>query len=428
MKITKRAIDDLEWNGKQSQIEYDDELKGFGVRVYPSGIKSFVVSVYPKHSARRRIVVLGRVGVLTVKQARAEAIQHLAAAAHGIDLVGEKEVARQAEEARVSLAEAATDYLDRVSMPGQKASWKQDQQILRKDVLPVLGKVPLEEITRAHVSRVIDRVLARGARHQANRTLACVRVVLSHAVDRGWLEANPCFRMKQPCKEAPRRRFLSEEEILIFWQATADLREITGSGFRLMLLTGQRPIRETLGMRWEELELDDPDDAWWHLPAERTKSARANLVPLSPLAVAELEAVRRRDLPGPYVFPSLFKSVDAPISDAAQPRRKLCRLCGFDFQLKDLRRTVASHLPRLGCSRFVVARILNHADSSVTGRHYDLFEYAPDKKAALDAWGRHLQRLIAGEIEATPSFRRAPVESFAERLLDDGHAAPPPPS
>lgn len=406
MKLTKRSVDALTWNGKATHIEYDDELTGFGVRVYESGLKSFVVSVHPKRGRRRRITVLGKMGELTVKQARDEAIQHLAAAARGVDLVAEQEKLRRAEENRVTFAEAAADYLRRASLPGRKATWKQDRQMLNKDVLPVLGKLLVEEVTRRDINRVLDRILARGAKFVANRTLAAIRVVLSHAVEQGWTESNPALGMKQPYREKPRQRFLTEEEILTFWRATEELRDLTGVGFRLMLLTGQRAVRETLGMRWDELDLEDPDNAWWSLPETRTKSGRANLVPLSRLAVENLRAVRQLGLLGPWVFPSMFKRIDGPITDASQPRRRMYDLCGFYFQLKDLRRTVATHLPRLGVSRFVVARILNHADATVTGRHYDRYEYAEEKKAALDQWGRHLERLINHDIQPTSAVHR----------------------
>ena len=165
-------------------------------------------------------------------------------------------------------------------------------------------------------------------------------------------------------------------------------------------------MRETLGMRWEELDLADLDNAWWSLPAERTKSGRANLVPLSRLAVENLQAIRARNLPGPWVLPSMFKRIEGPITDASQPRRRMYQLCDFYFQLKDLRRTVATHLPRLGVSRFVVARILNHADATVTGRHYDRYEYAEERKTALDAWGEHLEKLIGGELRPSSAPHR----------------------
>jgi len=90
---------------------------------------------------------------------------------------------------------------------------------------------------------------------------------------------------------------------------------------------------------------------------------------------------------------------DRPISGYSKAKRAIDELIAKAgempaWTIHDLRRTVGTGLGRLGISRFVIARVLNHADSSVTGI-YDLHEYLAEKRHALEAWGQHIENLIA---------------------------------
>src|SRR5581483_11511775 len=144
---------------------------------------------------------------------------------------------------------------------------------------------------------------------------------------------------------------------------------------------------------------------------------RAHVVPLSPLAMDILgEAKReakalmankskdRTNEPelGPYVFTT---TGDRPVSGYSKVKRRLDKAVAETraqqgnkplepWTIHDLRRTVATGLGRLGVSRFIIARVLNHADRSVTGI-YDKYEYLAEKRHALEQWGQHVSNLVA---------------------------------
>jgi integrase len=171
------------------------------------------------------------------------------------------------------------------------------------------------------------------------------------------------------------------------WAACEAEPGIIADAFRLMLLTAQRR-GEVLSVRWE-----DVDGAWWTIPAEIAKNGRSHRVPLSPQALAILER-RREHAIGPCVFPS--PTTDRPIENPQKAAERLrARSNVPDLRLHDFRRTAASLMTGMGISRLTVKKILNHAERDVTAI-YDRHSYDPEKRSALEAWGRRLEAIVSG--------------------------------
>ncbi len=120
------------------------------------------------------------------------------------------------------------------------------------------------------------------------------------------------------------------------------------------------------------------------------------MVPLSPVAMEILEIIHAEAGESEWLFPS--RRTGRPITDEAVNHAllKSVRVIGMNnVTPHDLRRTAASHMTELGIPRLVVSKILNHADPSITGV-YDRYQYGPEKRSALEAWGRRLQEIIEG--------------------------------
>lgn len=144
-------------------------------------------------------------------------------------------------------------------------------------------------------------------------------------------------------------------------------------------------------MRWIDIDIGE---RLWLLPAVATKAARGHAVPLSSLALTLLEGLPKL---GPYVFTA---ARDHPISGFSKAKARLDAI-GCDgtsavtiapWTIHDLRRTAATEMGRLGVSRFIIGKVLNHADRSVTGI-YDRHAYFKEKREALEVWGEYLDRL-----------------------------------
>src|SRR5262249_7129045 len=148
---------------------------------------------------------------------------------------------------------------------------------------------------------------------------------------------------------------------------------------------------EVATMRWRDIDMENRT---WTLPAEMMKAGRLHVVPLSPLAIEILRGCRLR-APGSYVFSTRKDRPIAGYSKAKEAVDALIAAMGDiePWAIHDLRRTVATGLGRCGVSRFLIARVLNHGDSTVTGI-YDRHEYLPEKREALEKWGGYLEGLI----------------------------------
>jgi integrase len=171
------------------------------------------------------------------------------------------------------------------------------------------------------------------------------------------------------------------------WQAAGELGPY-GAMVRLLILTGQRR-GEVAGMEWDELDLEN---RIWTLPRERVKNDRRHEVPLS------LQTIAIRGLPrigDKYVF-----SVNgtAPANNFGDNRARLRGLLGdmSPWVIHDLRRTVASGMARLGISLAVIEKVLNHVSGSFAGivGVYQRHEFAEEKRAALEKWADHVERLV----------------------------------
>jgi integrase len=175
---------------------------------------------------------------------------------------------------------------------------------------------------------------------------------------------------------------------------------------RLALLTGCRSSEVAGINRAELLELEAAGKAAWLLPQERSKNGRSHFVPLSELARATvLSALELISDDDDFVFPSPIET-GGPITGHALTvamRRLSQKIDGSALKTwrvdppspHDLRRTVATRLSQLGTPPEDVAAILNHVRSDVTGRHYDLYQRAAEKRAALDQWADRLSSIVS---------------------------------
>jgi integrase len=191
---------------------------------------------------------------------------------------------------------------------------------------------------------------------------------------------------------------LSDEEIVTFWNATEAIGEPFGPLYRLLLLTGSR-LREAAGMKDAEVE-----DDLWTIPASRAKNNEAHVVPLSAAAQEVLAGVTRIKGAG-FVFTSNGRWA---VSGFAKAKARLDKRLAEQavkaetdppeaFVIHDLRRTAASGMARLGIAPHVVEAVLNHRTGTISGvaKVYNRHAYAVEKRAALEAWGRHVLGLTA---------------------------------
>jgi integrase len=365
---------------------------GFGIRVTPRGIKSWVLAYH--FQGRSRFLTLGSYPQMGVADAHIAVAAARKLLAQDVDPGTVKVAARKTERDAVTVAELVEEYLAKWARP-RKRSAAEDERQLRKDAIPRWGHRKAKDITRRDVIELLDAIVARGSPISANRTFAAIRKMFSWAVSRDLVPASPCAAVNAPGKEHRRDRILIADEIAFFWNALDDpalpILPPIRLALKFQLCTGQRK-GEIVGAEWGEFDLHENI---WNIPAEKSKNNLPHRVALAPLALALLNEIARNASKSRWLFPSPRRQGEPitarAVSHAVRNNRE--RLGIGDVTPHDLRRTAASHMTALGISRLVVSKILNHAEPGVTAV-YDRHSYDGEKRAALAAWSKRLEEII----------------------------------
>ncbi len=379
--LTHRIIDTLT-AGKWMTDYWDEQLPGFGVRVSQSGRKTFIVRYQGANGSKRRLT-LGMYPVMSLAEARDQARAKLAAIAKGEDPQVEKVAVREAP----TFGELADIYLERHAKV-KKRSWREDERILRVELLPHWKSRKAQSLERSEVTELLDGIVSRGAPIMANRVKALVSKIFNFGIGRGLVEHNPCLFVPMPARERPRERVLSEDEIRQLWALLEDEAPAMGATFKMRLLTAQRGV-EVLKMRWRHI-----DGSWWTIPAEVAKNGLTHRVPLVPQVRDLLDELRPVTGNSGWIFASPRKP-GRPIASVQSAAERLAERSGIAFTPHDLRRTAASFMTSMGISRLVVSKLLNHIESGVTSL-YDRHSYDPEKAEALARWADRLDEILVG--------------------------------
>ena len=360
-RISKRMVDGLSVHGK-SVVYWDRDLPGFGVRVYRSGRKTYVVQSRGPKGSRR--VTIGRHGEVTAQQARKEA-------AGIIDRIkaGEAPRAESAEPvAEPTVADLAQRYLrTHVAVECKPASERSYRGSLVL-ILPVLGDMPVGSVAREHVASL--HLAMRDTPVAANMALWVLSKMFSLAEAWG-LRApgrNPCRSVRR--YKTPRRdRFLSREEyrrigrVLQRAEAERSAWPPAVAAIRMLMLTGCRS-KEVATLRW-----DDVDFGAGKLRLRDSKTG-PRMVALTPTAVQVLEGIPRVD-GNPWVFAGRLKG--SHVSELGGHWHGLrVRADLSDVRLHDLRHSYASRALALGESLSMIGKLLGHSKVETTGRYAHL--------------------------------------------------------
>ncbi len=397
-KLTKQLVDRTTSADRELWV-WDTEVRGFGLRVRPSGRKSYVVEYRPGEGGRgtqKRRYTIGRHGSpWTPDAARKKAIEILAEVIKGGDPVVERREARHSNEDTVG--HFVEVFIERYAKKQQR-SWRETERTLKREFIPRLGRKSLGDVSRRDVAYLIDQIADR-APVAAHRTFSYIRRFFNWCIEQGYLEASPCAGLKPPPGGGQRERILSDEELTIVWQAAQFLNPLWEAVFKLLILTGQRK-NEVLGMEWSEI---DEAEKLWRIPGRRTKNGRAHEVPLTPHMLKILANVPRIEK-APYAFttnglrPMAGQSrIKAEIDAFADelwikknidsPKKNLPH-----WTIHDLRRTTTTGMARLGVPPHVADALLNHKSGTVSGvaAVYNRYAYLDERRGALVAWENHI--------------------------------------
>jgi len=400
MKLTLRNINLITPDSQKDIYEWDDDLAGFGVRVKPSGVISFMLQ-YRNTSGVSRRVTLGKMGVFTPEEARKLAKEKLLEVAKGKDPASEKTIARQA----ITVSELCDMFLKETALHIKPSTLEADKRAIECHIKPLLGKRTVKELTLGDIERFkLDVSIgktakpkkengrgghAKGGNSVASRTISRLGTILSFAKRHKIITENPAHGVKK-FPDIKRTRFLSIEEIEKLGQAIRDSETENKTGIAAiiaLLLTGCRK-NEILSL----------PHAWIDAKARcirfgDTKTG-SQIRPVGISAVNHLIALPRQS--DKWVFPA--DRGEGHFIGLPKVLERLCKKADIqDISLHTLRHTYASIAAELGYSELTIAGLLGHTMQGVTAR----YSHLPDRAllTAADAVSAHIKAALEGKVE-----------------------------
>ena len=440
-KLNKRVVDAAHARDKDYFI-WDDDLHGFGLRVFVSGKRSYVIQYRAQGRSRR--YTIGLHGVWTPELARQEAKVQLGRVAKGDNPAEERQLDHQAITVKQLCDLYLTDLragliLGKGNRPKKATTIGTDTGRIQRHIVPLLGSRRVKDLTKSDINKALKDIMAgktavsvktrklrgkaivSGGAGTATRTIGLLGGILTYAMDAGIITANPAHGIRKP-KDNVRDRRLTEDEYRLLGRI---LRDAVDDGHyamaaeisRQIALTGCRRM-EMIGLQW--VEMDVGGSSLRLIDSKEGKSTRPVGLP-----VVEYMERRREHAQGSYVFPGHGDDN----AFGAFPRHWDRLLKGSELEgitPHVLRHSFASIGNDLGFTEVTIAALVGHSKGSVTskyihtldtalimaadtiagyiaglldGRHFKQTSYALDCNSRKAALARFLSK-AAGEVEA----------------------------
>ena len=408
-KLTKRVVDGLRADPARDVFAWERELRGFGIRVKPSGVASYLIQ-YRNTEGRTRRLVLARVGTLAPEQARGMAREKLAAVAKGADPSQE----RNAEKTAMTVKELCEHYLasgekglilGKGKKPKKASTLATDRSRINRHILPLLGHRKLKNLTRADLAQFVrdvtvgktaadektgfrGRSIVKGGAGAAARTLGLLGGILSYAENElGVISQNPRRGVSRQADGKRNRRMTRADyaalgSALVAAEADGENRAAINA-VRLLAYTGCRR-GEVVSLKWSEVDL-----AGQCLRLSETKEGAS----IRPLGSPACDLLRSLDRTGAYVLPG--RDGGKPYGGLPKAFKRLAAKAQLDWLTPHLlRHSFASVADERGFTEPTIAAMLGHSSGSVTRRYIHKLDGV--LISAADNVAREIQRQMIG--------------------------------
>jgi len=433
-KLSKRVVDQAQ-PGERDYFIWDDDLPGFGLRVFASGKRSYLVQYRARGRTRR--FTIGAHGVWTPETARTQARVLLGRVAQGENPAEERQLDHQA----ITVKQLCDRYLEDARnglILGKKRGPKKastiytDEGRIKRHIIPLLGTRRVKDLASADVLRFMrdvaagkteadqktrkhGRAIVRGGAGTGTRTVGLLGAILTYARENGIIETNPAHGLRKPAYQKRTRR-LSEDEYRLLGtllrKASENEQFATAADIaRALALTGCRR-GEIVNLIWPEV-----DSGQSCIRLQDSKEG-ASVRPIG-LSAVELFEARRPPFPAGPVFPGTIEG--KPLVGFPRHWEKIFKgtaLAGLTPHV--LRHSFASIANDLGFTESTVAALLGHAQGTVTSRYIHTVDTA--LIMAADAVAGYVHALLDGVQfkRTTYALDRASRRTAIERLFASG--------
>lgn len=408
-KLTKRIVDAAQVRENDYFI-WDSELPGFGLRVFASGKRSYLIQY--RAAGRTRRYTIGLHGVWTSETARQEAKVQLGRVARGDNPSEERQLDHKAITVKELCALYVADLnagliLGKGGRPKKASTIATDTGRIERHILPLIGSRRVKDLTKADINKVLKDIMAgktrtavktkklrgkamvRGGAGTATRTVGLLGGILTYAVEAGIIDRNPAHGLRKP-KDNVRSRRLTEAEFralgeMLRTAAKNEKYAMTVEIIRQIALTGCRRT-EMITLMWSEV---DTEASCLRLADSKEG---ASIRPIG-LPVVEYLEGRRKGQSGTYVFPG--QGEDNAFGSFPNHWEQIFK----DSRLADvtphvLRHSFASIANDLGFTEVTIAALVGHAKGSVTSKYIHTLDTA--LIMAADTISGYIQGLLDG--------------------------------
>ena len=430
-KITKRVVD-AAGPRERDYVIWDDDLPGFGLRVFTSGKRSYVIQY--RAAGRSRRYTIGLHGVWTPETARQEAKVQFGRVAGGDNPAEERQLDHKAITVKELCALYITDLgagliLGKGGRPKKPTTVGTDTGRIHRHIIPLIGTRRVKDLTKADINKVLKDIMAgktrasvktsklrgraivRGGAGTATRTVGLLGGILTYAVEAGIIERNPAHGLRKP-KDHVRDRRLTEEEYRILGKM---LREAAEDEKFVMTVDIIRQI-EVIKLMWAEA---DTDTSCLRLVDSKEG---ASIRPIGLPVVEYLEA-RRRHQTGTYVFPGP-RTEDGAFGGFANHWEQIFAGSPLaDVTPHVLRHSFASIANDLGFTEVTIAALVGHSKGSVTSKYIHTLDTA--LVMAADTISGYIQGLLDGVAFKQTAYaldrdsRKAALARFLQKAVGD---------
>ena len=377
VNLTNKLVASVKPPRDRSYIRlWDDTISGFGLRVTENGVKSFIFEGRQFLSKKTKQVKIGRVGQMSVSEARASAAE-----LSRLFRSGEFEKQAQKRQGNNSTLSAVERYLS-VGLFGKSSAHVANvRRHLLAEFCKHYGTLSVQDITRQQAMSFVNDLKIKISPDASLKRFRSLTAFFNYLVNEGTIEISPLAGTKPPAPPTSRDRVLSPDELKTIWAAAEALNPTWRAFIRLLMLTGQRR-NEVAGLHVNEIEGD-----WWTLPANRSKNSLPNKVFLSPTA--------KLLLPEPDKTSGLFftHNKKTKVSGFSRTLSTLRSEAGFsNWTLHDFRRSFSTQLHEMGHPPHIIEACINHvsgAKSGVAGV-YNKAEYLEQRERAFGDWSSAL--------------------------------------
>jgi integrase len=398
------------------RAEYAPKGEGrLTVRVLPAGTREFFYRY--RVNGQDKTIAVGRYGNgRTLADIRREYRKHRDLQ----DKTGDVKEHLRAEDRRQdierrkgTLRQLLDAYIEALRAAG-KPSHKQAAGVFRRNVVkpfPTLASAKANEIEPGDIQRILARMVKAGITRQVNVTRSYLRAAFQWGAEADYdprtvahegvlfgLKSNPVStvaRIKE--YEHVGERTLTEDELRAFWKELDALPVVQKGALHLNLgLACQRPT-QLLRADWQAFDFEE--NTLLLKDSKGRGGSRDHLLPLTPFTLDQLKPLRELNAEAPLPFTAdgkramVLETLSVAVREVSD---KLKKEQGIPpFQLRDLRRTCETMLQKLGIEKEVRAHLLSHGRAQgVQGKHYERYDFLPEKRAALEKWAERLQGIL----------------------------------